>query len=487
MMSRKNKSEGKPDNSTPARLRRRRFGEHLTPIDIFERLIAPDALTNLYSFRWVDMFAGAGNLILPILSRVPPKDRCAFFVDRLFLFDIQPEMVERAVQNATHYGIPESLARENIRLQDTLKEYPESLIPGQLPLYHITNPPYLYLGYIAKHAETQSHLQYFTGANSGYQDLYQLAMMNDLRHQIGRMVYIIPSNFLFSASGANKIRNDFLPYYNIRKTITLESEVFEHTGANVMICFFQRKSTPIREPLQFESYKVQVNVQKRIHHLKPANHYRAGSEFEEFVQLYKARKPLKIRFHFMQSEVEANLGDQPLEVLDANRYEDGAYKTLTIHISDSLKQRVLANRLFIRTVDTGSLDGRAGLYLIEEAFGVQGILVTKSPYRTHPIHLFIEPALPEQDLLLLRDYVNLLLEHFRAMTDSEFLTTYKYSASAYTRKYLGLSQAKALIETCPLLSLSDEQKVTFQSLVANQEADQIVAFVKELIESFRNF
>jgi hypothetical protein len=46
------------------------------------------------------------------------------------------------------------------------------------------------------------------------------------------------------------------------------------------------------------------------------------------------------------------------------------------------------------------------------------------------------------------------LEHFRALTDSEFMTTYKYSESAYTRKYLGLSQAKALIETFPYLELS---------------------------------
>jgi hypothetical protein len=49
----------------------------------------------------------------------------------------------------------------------------------------------------------------------------------------------------------------------------------------------------------------------------------------------------------------------------------------------------------------------------------------------------------------------LLLEHLRALTDSEFMTTYKYSASAYTRKYLGLSQAKVLIETFPYLGLSD--------------------------------
>jgi len=75
--------------------------------------------------------------------------------------------------------------------------------------------------------------------------------------------------------------------------------------------------------------------------------------------------------------------------------------------------------------------------------------------RQEPIQVFIELRLPLEDLRLLRDYFNLLLEHLRALTDSEFMTTYKYSESAYTRKYLGLSQAKALIETFPYLGLSD--------------------------------
>ena len=91
-------------------------------------------------------------------------------------------------------------------------------------------------------------------------------------------------------------------------------------------------------------------------------------------------------------------------------------------------------------------------------FGADGIVVTKATYRTHPIQVFLEPRLPLDDLRLLRDYFNLLLEHFRALTDSEFMTTYKYSESAYTRKYLGLSQAKALIETFPYLELSAEER-----------------------------
>lgn len=91
-----------------------------------------------------------------------------------------------------------------------------------------------------------------------------------------------------------------------------------------------------------------------------------------------------------------------------------------------------------------------GLYKIRDIFDVDGLLVPKAKYRTHPIQLFIEPPLSVEDQILLKDYFNLILEFFREKTDSEFMTTYKYSKSEYTRKYLGLSQVKKLIQTFPL-------------------------------------
>jgi hypothetical protein len=141
---------------------------------------------------------------------------------------------------------------------------------------------------------------------------------------------------------------------------------------------------------------------------------------------------------------------------------------------------VKANPLFVRTLDTGSTEGRAGLYFIPEAFGADGIVVTKATYRTHPIQVFIEPRLPLEDLQLLKDYFNLLLEYFRALTDSEFMTTYKYSESMYTRKYLGLSQAKALIETFPYLELSAEERDRLRMLVQSRDAEGVIAFLKSL-------
>lgn len=79
---------------------------------------------------------------------------------------------------------------------------------------------------------------------------------------------------------------------------------------------------------------------------------------------------------------------------------------------------------------------------------------------------------------MLKEYFNLVLEYFREKTDSEFMTTYKYSNSEYTRKYLGLSQAKELIETFPILALKENEKDEFKNLIEKKDVESIISFVK---------
>jgi hypothetical protein len=458
--------------------KRRIYGEHLTSINIFKDYILPEIKDKLYNHRWVDLFCGEGNLILPILELIPPDERVEFFKEHIFLFDIQEEMVEKSISHATKYGIPEDVARQNIIQRDTIKNYPTFVLNSDLPVYHITNPPYLYIGYIAKHKETQKYLDYFKDENEGYQDLYQLALMNDLRHGIKNMVYIIPSNFLFGFSVSNKIRNDFLPYYNIKKAFIFEKKIFDFTGTNVGIFFFERKDNPERKKIEFEGIKVDKEVSKRIYILDPKNHFRAGNEFEEFVKRFKAPDPLGIRYYLTAEDLEKHKGNKELKVIDVNDFNGREYAKKSIFVDERVYEKVKSNILFIRTVDTGSYDGRVGLYVINEVFGVDGILVSKSPYRTHPIQIFFSPDLPPEYQLVLKDYFNLLIEYFREKTDSEFMTTYKYSNSDYTRKYLGLSQARALIETFPILSLTEEQFKKLASIIEKKDAEELVAYIQ---------
>lgn len=458
--------------------KRRTYGEHLTSISIFKDFILPEIEKEIYNYRWVDLFCGKGNLILPILELIPEGKRIEFFEKHIFLFDIQKELVEKTILNAVKYGIPEELARKNIQQRDSIKDYPTFILESNLPVYHITNPPYLYLGYIAKHKETQKYLEYFQGQNEGYQDLYQLALINDLRNGIEKMIYIIPSNFLFGFSVSNKIRDDFFQYYNIRKVYIFEKKIFEFTGINVLICFFERKAIPKKERMIFEGVKINKEVRKRIYTLEPENHFRAGNEFEDFVKQYRTLKPLQVSFYLTMEEVDKNRGDNRITVIDANSFNGKEYEKKVIYVNDKLYKKIKGNILFIRTVDTGSFEGRAGLYLIRDTFGVDGILVTKSTYRTHPIQLFFEPQISEDEQKLLKEYFNLLLEYFREKTDSEFMTTYKYSNSEYTRKYLGLTQVKKLIETFPILSLGERERATFEELINVKDVEKIISFVK---------
>jgi hypothetical protein len=462
------------------RKRRRALGEHLTPQQLMVDYILPELMPVLTQYRWVDLFAGKGDLIFPILEQIPPAERADFFAEHIRLYDIQPQMVGYCVQRAVALGIPESLARENICQQDTLANYPEEIFGTLLPVYHVTNPPYLYLGYIPKHPETRPYLRYFTGRNEGYQDLYQVALINDLRHAVPKMAYIIPSNFLFGDAIANQIRDDLLDVYTIRKAYLFEQSLFEYTGVHVMIAFFERKPYVSREPQVFEAVKVNRAAETRRYRLSPKWHYRAGSEFEEFTTLCRAARPLQLRYYLYLEAVQQHSGSCPLKLIDANGFSGKGYRVLNVQVDEVLYEHVKANPLFVRTLDTGSAEGRAGLYFIPEVFGADGIVVTKATYRTHPIQVFIEPRLPLEDLQLLRDYFNLLLEHFRALTDSEFMTTYKYSESAYTRKYLGLSQVKALIETFPYLGLSAEERERLRSLVRSGDAEGVIAFLRSL-------
>jgi len=450
--------------------KRREFGAHLTSIDIFKKFILPEIKDILYKYTWIDLFCGEGNLILPILEIIPKNKRLDFFKEHIFLFDIQKEMIESSIENAKNYGIPYEIAMKNIQVKDTLQDYPD-LKFLKYPPYHITNPPYLYVGYIVKNSER--NLKYFLGPNEGYQDLYQIALINDLRHGLERMIYIIPTNFLFGFSVSNKIRKDFLPFYNIKKAIIFERKIFEFTGTNVCICFFEKKIQPSQEAIIFKALKINSRAIEKKYNLSPKNFYRAGGEFDEYVSYFKSSNPLKINFYLTLKEVEKNKGQRMVKLLDANNFSNGCFKFNTYFVNEKLYNKLNNNPLFVRTLDTGGWDGRAGIYNVKETFGVDGIVVTKEKYRTHPIQIFITPELSEEDLLLLKNYFNLMLEYFRDITDSEFLTTFKYSNSDYIRKYLGLSQTKKLLETFPVHLMSKDQKKVLKVLIDQKNIEGI--------------
>lgn len=468
---------GRVQTDELSQIRRRVLGEHLTSKAVFQEYILPHIRPVLSEYTWIDLYAGEGNLVLPILEEIPRAERVNFFQEHVLLFDIQPEMVQRAVGNAVDLGIPLEIAQRNIRVRDTIMDFPSEVLERKFPAFHITNPPYLYLGYVRKHKETRHQSNYFSGPNRGLQDVYQVCLMNDLRHGLDNLIYVIPSNFLFGYSVSNMFRDQFLPHYRIKRAVIFEKRIFQFTGTNVVIAFFERKSLRTEEPQTFVAVKINSQTIEKTFALNRRNHYRAGDQFEDFVAAYRARHPVHVKFYVMLNEVLSSPGQARVRLLDSNKFDGRAYSVREFSVSLGLANKIRANLLWVRTVDTGSKAGRAGLLLIRESFGADGILVSAAPYRTNPIQLILSPQLTEPDQGLLMNYTNLLLEHFRLLTDSEFMTTYKYSDSQYTRKYLGLSQVKRLIETFPILDITESDKSELGSLVSRDDAASITSFL----------
>ncbi len=467
---------GNKIESSEESLHRRSLGVHLTSSDIFLKFIFPVIKEKLWEYKWIDLYAGEGNLILPILNSIQSEDRIRFFKNHIYLSDIQEEMIEKCIKKAEFYGIPSDIASSNIRLRDNLESFPEFLRDNQKPIFHITNPPYLYLGYIRKHNETQKYLKFFEGKNEGYQDLYQIAMMNDLRNQIDNLIYIIPSNFLFGASVSNKFRKDFLKFFKINKIIIFETKIFEFTGTNICIGFFERKNIPKSENIEFKGIKInrQNGEIRKKYILKPKYKYRTGSEFDEFLEENRVDTPLDVNYYLLKKELMNNKGSNKLSVIDANNYKSNQYNKIDLQVNDTLKNKIESNILYVRTVDTGSISGRVGLGVITEDFNVNGIYVSGNTYRTHPIQIFLEPEISYNEQILLKNYFNLLLEAFRKKLDSEFLTTYKYSNAEYTRKYLGLTQVRKLIETFPYEKLNQNFKEKLGILVEKKDLERFI-------------
>ena len=462
---------------------RRKFGQHFTSPEIFESYILPEIEEILKKYVWVDLFAGSGNLILPILKNIPKKQRIQFFKEHIYLFDVQEHCIEDSIKHAVSLGISRDIAKKNIILNDSLKTYPKILSKSNLkfPLFHITNPPYLYLGYIVKSKETQKYISLFQGENKGYQDLYQLALINDLKNNIKDMIYIIPTNFIFGNSVSNKIRDDLLKYYRIKKVYIIEKKIFKHTGTNVMITFFERKDEMKKEILKFNGVKIGLDKtfeKTRTYKLSPKYHYKAGFEFEDFIEKMRAKTPLKLSYYLKISEVNSCKGKNKIEFIDSNDFNGTSYKKIKFQVNQDLLEKIRNNPLWIRTVDTGSWDGRAGLYSIKDSFYVDGIIVTKNTYRTNPIQIFFQTPISVEEQFLLKDYFNLTLEYLREITDSEFMTTYKYSGANYTRKYFGLSQARKLIETFPIRDLNKVQLEKFKEIIKLKDITSLISFLK---------
>jgi len=458
--------------------RRRNFGSHLTPVHIFEEYIYPNISDRLFDYAWTDNFCGDGNLIIPMLEHVEEDHRIQFFRDHVFLSDVREDAVMRSREKAYGYGIPQDIVEKNISVNDGLQAFPK--LKTKFRIFHITNPPYLYLGYIAKNQNVKQYLRYFTGSASGLQDLYQIALLRDFEKGLDKMVYIIPSNFLFGNSVSNEIRKLLFSRYRIERATVIEKRVFRFTGTNVVICFFT-KASGNEEKFTIPVTTVAGSVTNSNITLERRNNYRAGLFFDDLLSSLP-KNDLKFEFYLSESDLLASPGTFRTTVVDVSHFSKRKYTEREYMVDKDTLSLIRRNKLFLRTLDSGSMEGRCGLYNVGEEFNADAIVVSGKRYRTHPIQIVFD-SLPAEEQEYLKIYFNKTLEYMRSRSNSEFLTTYKYSSSNYTRKYLGLSQAKSIIRTYPVFPDMKKNSAFHEAIVLADNTEMEKFFRNRMLQT----
>lgn len=420
------------------------LGRHYSP-ESFYSLLRPYLLPFLRTHLFADLFAGAGNLLLPLLREIPPEERGVWALKHLLLVDIEEEAVVALREALRREGLSPEAVRTIARRGDSLRESPPW--PDGLPVFHVTNPPYLYLGRIRKDASLRHLLPLF--ANARETDLYALALRRDLQHpQVVRAAYVLPASFLNGKEGEG-IRRSFLDAFRLEALWLWEVAVFPDTDILVGLFLFARKPRPLPEAQRVPLRLVGANgVREGLLLLRPERNYRPGEEFWSFVEAHQPPEPLRYRLYLPLEEVANRPGPVELDLVDASRRIGGGYARFRLGLEPPLAEALRSSPLYLRTLDSGRWEGRAGIRPASE-LGGEAVVFSGKPHRTHPIALLFQ-GLDQEGSLLAAQAFNLLLEHFRDRCQSLFLADYKGSRSArYPRKYLGLETAKALLGVFP--------------------------------------
>ena len=424
----------------------KQYGVFLTPVDIFEKYIFDNIKNYLNDFVFVDFFCGTGNLILPILNHIDADKRVDYFKNHIFMFDILQEQVDIAIKNAKIYGIPENLAKENIKVKDSISDYPTDLINKYGDrLFHITNPPYLSTRVIGR-SRFKLELKRFKGDYSKFTDIYQLALYNDIIHGLKNMIYIIPSNFIFATTSVKNIRHAIFEKYNISNAVMFEKRIFDYTGTNVGIFEFVRNNK-MDYKKTFTAKKIYYNGEKTIkYELLKKYDYAGGTKFYEFLEKMPKSKNYKIFFKLKEKELNDNRGNNNVVIYYTNTKE-----LKNVGVNENEFNKIKNNILYARIVDGGRKDTRIGLYDIRKFHNEKcdGIASLTKFHRVGPIEVFINPqiSLKEQEQLINR--FNYHLEKLRHETDSDFLLTFQVPfGNGYIKKYMPIKLFSTLILIC---------------------------------------
>lgn len=247
----------------------------------------------------------------------------------------------------------------------------------------LTNPPYLAVNKTNNKTLFQKH---------GLDDLYKISLKTSLKCAGGAVV--IPLNFF--SNDRSIIREEFLKTFRIIRLNIFEEQVFDDTTYTV--CSFSFVREPGLKEQEIDTYFYPLKEYRKIT-LSSDYNYMFGGDF--FFPMLKEN---------------------------------------TLKITRLTKGGLPNSNLFLRAIDTGSNNGRISLSLKEPFFGIKSD-------RTFATIVFPEDMnnVPEWDQLRICEEFNKLIEDKRKKYRSLFLTNFRNSSKAYSRKRIGFDLAYGII------------------------------------------
>jgi hypothetical protein len=298
----------------------------------------------------------------------------------------------------------------------------------------LTNPPYLH----KNKAKNEIKNKYFTGNNSGFEDLYQISINSILNSEEG--ILIVPLNFL-SAENSDKIRKIFFGKFKIVCLNIFEEQVFEDTTYNVISFYYKKRKDESKKDVI--SAKIFPRRQEIKIILEEKHNWQMGGEFRSKIDPIKNLLGIYRATENLLSE-----GDEKVE-LAYNHIKDKQI----FYIDKNIKELFEKNIILLRAIDN-----KNGKKIQLEDIRKYGsiALIGKNTSRNMAYLLFREKInLGEQKELI--DLFNNYLDQERQKHFSLFLTNFRDNG----RKRISFDFVYKLINYLYFDKLNNKQKVLF--------------------------
>ncbi len=280
--------------------------------------------------------------------------------------------------------------------------YGDSINSSRKYGFVLTNPPYLH----KNKADKKTKDNFFSGAHSFFEDLYQVSIYSILNSEEG--ILIVPLNFL-CAENSKKIRNLFFERFKIVKLNVFLQQVFNDTTYNVVSFYYKKK--PINENKNEISAYIFPGKEQIKFVVEKGFGWQLGGNFVNQIKNTKNNLEIsRLTEDFLESgSYEARMALQ--NVKEIRNY----------NIHKNVKNTLERNILFLRAID--SKNGKKIQLEDIRKYDILG-LVGKNTSRNMAHIIFGREILVEEQERLMREF-NQELNRNRKKYFSFFLTNFR--------------------------------------------------------------